>query len=252
VVGLPAHCTRCGHTFEGRGIVVEGNVQHLVLENNIESCPRCGGAARIVEGEFNVRDGVFEVLRSTRLDREMLQRFAGIARQANDGTIPMEEAAARIAEDAPALGRILERVPISARKAFIWVLLQALVIIAPQIVAEYRDHSATTATVEHAIQRNDTIVHSELQRAVEQALEDFRSHQDDPPAVTQDQTWAQCRLFVRLGPEVQEVLRPIAVLRIIGSRSHMPGPRCRAQAPQPLSPRASRRRHSQLQAYLAC
>jgi uncharacterized protein YchJ len=96
----------------------------------------------------------------------------------------MEEAAARIAEDAPALGRILERVPISARKAFIWVLLQALVIIATQIVAESRDRSATTATVEHAIQRNDTIVHSELQRAVEQALEDFHSHQDNPPAVT--------------------------------------------------------------------
>ncbi len=186
MVGLPAHCTQCGYTFEGRGIVVEGYVRHLVLENNVESCPRCGGAARIVEGEFNVRDGVFEALRSTRLDRELLQRFAGIARQANDGTLPMEEAAARIAEDAPVLGRLLERVPISARQAFIWVLLQALVILTAQLVAESRDHSATSATVEHAIQRNDAIVHSELQRAVEQALEDFRSHQDDPPAVTHE------------------------------------------------------------------
>ncbi len=184
MVGLPAHCTRCGYTFEGRGIAIEGDVQHLVLENNIESCPKCGGAARIVEGEFNVRNGVFEVLRSTRLDRELLQRFAGIARQANDGTIPMEEAAARIAEDAPELGRFLERVPITARKAFIWVLLQALVILTTQVVAESRDHSATTAAVEHAIQRNDTIVHSELQRAVEQALEDFRRHRDDPPTAS--------------------------------------------------------------------
>ena len=159
-------------------------MQHLVLENNIESCPECGGAARIVEGEFNVRNGIFEILRSTPLDRDLLQRFAGIARQANDGTISMEEAAAHIAEDAPALARLLERVPISARKAFIWVLLQALVILATQIVAESRDHSATTGAVERAIQRNDAIVHSELQRAVEQALEDFRSHQDDLPAVT--------------------------------------------------------------------
>jgi SEC-C motif len=186
MVGLPAHCTRCGYTFEGRGIAIEGDVQHLVLENNIESCPKCGGAARIVEGEFNVRNGVFEVLRSTRLDRELLQRFAGIARQANDGTIPMEEAAARIAEDAPELGRFLERVPITARKAFIWVLLQALVILTTQVVAESRDHSAITAAVEHAIQRNDTIVHSELQRAVEQALEDFRGHQDDPPTASHE------------------------------------------------------------------
>jgi hypothetical protein len=183
MVGLPAHCTRCGYAFEGRGIAIEGNVQHLVLENNIESCPRCGGAARIVEGEFNVRNGVFEVLRSTHLDRELLQRFAGIAREANDGTISMEEAAAHIAEDAPALGRLLERVPISARKAVIWVLLQALVILTTQIVAESRDHSATTSAVEHAIQRDNAIVHSELQRAVEQALEDFRNDQDDPPAV---------------------------------------------------------------------
>ena len=154
-------------------------MQHLVLENNIESCPRCGGAARIVEGEFNIRDGVFEVLRSTRLDRDMLQRFAGIAQQANDGAIPMEEAAARIAEEAPALGRALERVPFNVRKVFIWVLLQALVILTAQIVAESRDHSATRVDVEHAIQRNDHVMQNEMQRAVEQALNDYRRQQAD-------------------------------------------------------------------------
>lgn len=166
-------------------------MQHLVLHNNIESCPLCGGVARIVEGEFNIRDGVVEVLRSTGLDRELLQRFAEIARQANDGTIPMEEAAAQIAEDAPALGRLLDHMPISARKAFIWVLLQALVILTAQIVAESRDDSVSRTGVEHAIQRNDDIIQSEMQRAVEQALVNYRREQDHLPQIARSEREAK-------------------------------------------------------------
>jgi hypothetical protein len=160
-------------SFEGRGIGVGGNVQNLVLENNYESCPRCGGAARIVEGEFNIRDGVFEVLRSTRLNRDLLQRFAVVAKQAQEGSIPMEQAASQIAEESPALASLLERVPIAARKAVIWVLLQTLVILAAQVVAESRDHDATPQQVKQAIKHNDDLVQNEMQQAVERALKDY-------------------------------------------------------------------------------
>jgi hypothetical protein len=95
----------------------------------------------------------------------------------------MEESTARIAEDAPALDRLLERSPATVRKALIWVLLQALVILPTQVVAESRDHSATRVEVEQAIQHTDVFIHNEMQRAVEEALNDYRLRQDVLPPV---------------------------------------------------------------------
>ncbi|MGI8712096.1 MAG: SEC-C metal-binding domain-containing protein [Solirubrobacteraceae bacterium] len=161
---------------------MSGNVLGLHLSNNTESCPRCGGQAQILEGTFNVRDGVVEVLRATVRDRELLLRFAGLARQAQVGSLAQDEAVRQIARESPEIERLLQRVPKNLRKVLIWVLLQAIVVLAAQGVADLRDDSATPADVQRIVRQHEQSVRREVQVAVEQALDEYHRGGSGEPA----------------------------------------------------------------------
>jgi hypothetical protein len=178
VPGLPAKCSKCGFEFEGRGIFIEGTVTNVQLWNNTESCPRCGGRARIIEGTFNVRDGVVEVLRATASNRILLSRFADVAKLAQAGSLDQEEAISQIAEESPEIRSLLERVPERFRQIFIWVLLQAIVVLAAQGVSELRDNSATPGDVQRIVHQYERSERHAIQVAVDDALKEY--HERDP------------------------------------------------------------------------
>lgn len=63
---------------QGGAISFGGNVTNLVFSGGIEDCPRCGAASRLMDGRFNVRDGVVEILSAPRWTRDAIEQ----ARQA--------------------------------------------------------------------------------------------------------------------------------------------------------------------------
>lgn len=197
--GVPARCTHCGLTFEGRGIHIDGDVQGLVLQGNTETCPRCGNPARIVEGEFNVRNGLFEALRSTELDRDLLARLALLGQQVSAGVVAVEEAEPELAEASPAFASLLAHAPASARKAIAWTLLQVLVILASQGVAELRSDSVTPSGLKNALNRQEMSLEKRIERAVDRAMV---AHDSQPATKSSesDESERQPRKFPRNGP----------------------------------------------------
>ncbi len=75
MVLVPAHCDACGLDFQPRAISLGPGARNITLVGNLTNCPRCGGIARFIEGEFNVKDGKFEVLSASDVTREMLVRL---------------------------------------------------------------------------------------------------------------------------------------------------------------------------------
>jgi hypothetical protein len=183
--GVPAECTHCGLSFEGRGIHIEGDIQGLVLQGNTETCPRCGTPARIIEGEFNVRNGLFEALRSTELDRDLLAQLALLGEQVRAGAVAVEEAEPELAKASPAFASLLARAPASARKATVLILLQVLAVLAAQGVAELRDNSVTLSGLEDALHRQEMSLEKQIERALDQAVVAHRS----PPATKSSQSY---------------------------------------------------------------
>jgi SEC-C motif len=170
--GVPAQCAHCGLRFEGQGIHIGGDVKGLVLQGNTEPCPRCGAPTEIIEGEFNVQNDLFEALRSTELDRDLLARLALLGEQVEAGAIAVEEAEPELAKASPAFASLLARAPASVRKAIVATLLQVIVILAAQGVAELRDDSVTTSELEGALHRQEMSLEKQIEQAVDRAFVD--------------------------------------------------------------------------------
>lgn len=174
MLGLPVHCDNCGLDFEGRGIAIAGNVENLTLRGNRESCPRCGAMAHIVEGTYNVRDGVLQALSATPLDRALLERLMPIVQRAQAGEIPPEEAGAEIGYLSPELASAFARVPPRLRAAFVQLLILVLGIIGGQLYGEWRDDSVTQSQLEQSLDRHDRIELDAIEQAFQQAADSYR------------------------------------------------------------------------------
>lgn len=190
--GMPARCTRCGYIFEGQAIHIapEATIEGLELQGNIESCPRCGGVARIIEGTLSIRDGVVRVLDDAVVDLGLWQLLIDITSQAREGVISPEEAVQEMAEQSPAVKSLLGHAPPALRKILVQVLIGAITILAGQEWAELHDHAATHADaerIEQIEQRQAREMPSEVQAAVERALEDYYAqHPGSGPTVRAD------------------------------------------------------------------
>jgi hypothetical protein len=152
---IPAFCLTCGLAFESSliGFVEGASVERMTLIGNRETCPRCGAMAETLEGTFNVRDGVIEVLAASDLTRDRLARLGEVHRSVRSGAIGIEDAAQQIAEELPAIAPWFERLTPKLRKAAIWMLLTTVSILASQAVQEARDTSATPNDVRQAVEQ---------------------------------------------------------------------------------------------------
>lgn len=138
--------------------------------------------------QARLRASAIEALEAIAKDRELLQRSAELARETAAGILAPEEAARQISQDSPEVASLLERVPGAMRTALIWVLLQAVIIVAQHYVNRTWDPSATPAEVQRIVTQHDPDLHREIKRdetreieeAVGRALSEYeRQH---PPA----------------------------------------------------------------------
>lgn len=152
-------------------------------------------AVGIQQQQTRLRASAIEALEAIAQDRELLQRSAELARETAAGTLAPEEAARQISKDSPEVASLLERVPGAMRMALIWVLLQAVIIVAQHYVERTWDPSATPADVQRIVTQHDRDMQRGIKRdetreikdAVERALSEYeRQHSPvaEPPRAT--------------------------------------------------------------------
>lgn len=71
-------------SFESRALGALGNIQGLHLSGSDEPCPSCRRPSRIMEGSFNVRDGLIELLAAPEWTRALLLEATDAVRVARD------------------------------------------------------------------------------------------------------------------------------------------------------------------------
>jgi hypothetical protein len=99
-VSLPATCQRCGLVFAS-GFTASGEVRELTLAGNLSQCPRCGGMAPVIEGRFDIRQGVIQALDGA--SAEDLRRVLRILQEETDPTRIVK----RIEREAPSAARLV-------------------------------------------------------------------------------------------------------------------------------------------------
>jgi hypothetical protein len=115
-----------GHVFESRAFSFEGNIHGLTLKGNWETCPICGAMAEIMDGEFDVIDGVVRLLAAPQTTLDRLQRLRELLQNLRAENASPEQAAEVLEAEAPGLARLLPR----NRAEFLAVLAILLTVIA--------------------------------------------------------------------------------------------------------------------------
>ena len=150
-VRFPAFCPKCGLIFPTRALDIRGDTT-VIMEDNVETCPRCGAWAELPDGSFSIVDDTIRVLSASQLTRERLFRLAAILEQAQAGKLSEDEAAARVVDVAPAMGELWDRLRPRMGKALIWFIGTVIAVLISQGVSEFRDNSATKADVRNAVE----------------------------------------------------------------------------------------------------
>lgn len=94
---LPAQCTHCGLTWTPRAFNFGEGVT-LISVGSTTNCPRCGSVARILDGQYSVRDGLIEVLSAPDWSMQALRRLRRAAEEAEALAATNPEAAISLVE----------------------------------------------------------------------------------------------------------------------------------------------------------
>lgn len=126
MAGLPSKCTQCGHVFASSGIVIVGATQ-VTTKNNTVSCPKCGGRAKGVEGQFSLKNDSFTPISASRSDLEILRQLYSKAKQAGESQEDREELVREVEAISPALAKAISpyalSYPTTIFVAFLFLLL---------------------------------------------------------------------------------------------------------------------------------
>ncbi len=120
---IPAFCTNCQSLFASRLFVLDGDVKGLTLEGNQEPCPKCNSMAHVVDGSFDVTNGMLKMISGPELTADIMQRFGYIADLAIRNEITPQLFEERAAEITPALGELAKKINSAPSKLTVLILL---------------------------------------------------------------------------------------------------------------------------------
>lgn len=109
--GLPAQCTKCGHTFLVPNIV--GGTGTVDMRGNMTRCPLpgCDGAAKIGDGRYQLEDSQVVGLLAPGATFQMIEKLRDITGRARErakqGAVEVEELLTEVAEVSPELAKKL-------------------------------------------------------------------------------------------------------------------------------------------------
>ncbi len=75
---LPVVCEHCGHHFDSRSLKFGNNITDLTLYGNSESCPNCKKQTGLLEGRFNIHDGVINLIDGPQVTVDALKKIQEI------------------------------------------------------------------------------------------------------------------------------------------------------------------------------
>ena len=75
---LPVVCEHCDHRFDSRWLDLGNNIANLTLYGNSETCPNCKKQTGLLEGRFNIHDGVIELIGGPQVTIEALKKIQEI------------------------------------------------------------------------------------------------------------------------------------------------------------------------------
>jgi hypothetical protein len=108
MVGIPAYCDECKIAFENNAISVPEGVGNISVIGNLTRCPKCGGAAKILDGTFSVEDAQLVAQQAPSWTLEILDRIRKIAHEASKDIPESGELLSRVESVSPELARALE------------------------------------------------------------------------------------------------------------------------------------------------
>lgn len=130
---IPVKCVRCGETgFSSNLIGGDGSVTNLQMTNVTlgGACPKCGGDMRVIDGTYNITNGVVTAFRA--LGATQLKDMQSILRGSRAGKLTAEaatEQAAAISPDMAALVAALQRQPQWTAPVIVNTLLAVLAVV---------------------------------------------------------------------------------------------------------------------------
>jgi hypothetical protein len=147
---FPAFCRNCGLIFPSS--LTGTGAARLDLEHVITDCPRCGAVADLPDGTFDVVGDTIHVLSGSQLTRERMFRLAQILDAARAREMSEDEAVEAIADVAPPLAPLIDRLRPRMGQAM-WIFLSAVVGVLLQYgFSALTDDSATKADVRRAVE----------------------------------------------------------------------------------------------------
>lgn len=110
MTSLIAYCETCGGPFQSSLAEVK-KATDLTVTGNLETCPRCGELAPVLDGVFNVTHGVLEIVRAPGLTRDLYQRFGKLIGEAAKTDMAADELNKRAGEIHPQLEQATKQLP---------------------------------------------------------------------------------------------------------------------------------------------
>jgi hypothetical protein len=165
---VPAHCQSCGLTWQPHGGIFIENSRNVTLRNGSTNCPRCGSTARFLEGTFNVRDDLIEVLSAPDWTREKFRELQGVLNWARLHLADDPEAViARVSEVDRRVGGLLQsRLIAGWTRDDTWKLVMAIL--------------AAVAIVVSVMGQRGGLSEEDVRRIVEQEMEQYDLPNDPP------------------------------------------------------------------------
>jgi hypothetical protein len=112
MVDIPAWCPNCNLRFTASNFLGSSasNMQ-IDMYGNTTSCPRCRRPARLMDGQYSVRDGVVEVITGAAWTRDRLADLQQALKWAADNFLTnREEAIRRVEVVSPEAGAVIQRI----------------------------------------------------------------------------------------------------------------------------------------------
>ncbi|MGY1593246.1 hypothetical protein ACI79D_14825 [Geodermatophilus sp. SYSU D00708] len=153
---VPAHCDTCGLTWEPTigGIRIDNSTNITLGGGGSLPCPRCRARARWIEGTFNFRDDVIEVLSAPHWTWGRLHELSDVLHWTarNWSSIDPLEAIGRVEEVSPEAAGALRRALAYGRGNALTLIFGLVTILAwlfPQAPAEEpAPQQSTTVTID--------------------------------------------------------------------------------------------------------
>lgn len=70
---FPTYCEHCGHIWAGNQIHISGNISGLVMKNNKTNCPSCGKLTPMLDGTFDLEDGVLTLRSGPQITKDKIR-----------------------------------------------------------------------------------------------------------------------------------------------------------------------------------